>query len=114
MQAYRRLWHEAHAAGHAAAAEIIPAPMLVANMAGTVVDRVDDGVCGFGWVELNGREGFTRWAKQQGLLDPYGSRPMVWVYDYGQSMTRKAAYARAFAAVLQQHNVTAHARSRMD
>ncbi len=78
---------------------------------------VEDGVCGFAWVNIKpANSAFGRWVKenQLGRPDSYAGGICVWIHDFNQSMQKKETYASAFAGVLRQHNITAYASSRMD
>lgn len=44
----------------------------------------------------------------------YGGGWCIWVRAYGQSMTRKEAYANHFAAKLREYGIDAHSESRLD
>lgn len=111
---FARVSREAHEAGMAAGRACAPAPMVVVDADGGVY-RVPDGVCGFAWVQLKGNTPFGRWAKAIGVADKgYPTGLTIWVHEFGQSMTRKEAYARAYATVLRANGIDAHAASRMD
>lgn len=125
MTDFQTIYREADAAGKKAADACVPRPMVVGSpttLLGNDIDRskptyyVADGVCGFAWVAFKGNTPWGRWAKKQGVAKPnYPSGLSIWIGDYGQSMERKAAYARAFAGVLQQHGIKdAYSSSRMD
>lgn len=124
---FETLWQKALDAGNAAAAACTPTPMIVGTakaIFGPGADDIDyskptyyvgSGVCGFAWVTFKGNTGFGRWAKKAGIAKPaYGGGLMYRVSGYGQSLERKEAYARAFAAVLTEAGITAYAQSRMD
>lgn len=119
------LVERAEAAGHAAAMGSTPTPMVVSEHENMFNDAspvkkayyVPDGVCGFAWVNV--RPGTSRLAKYlketgKGRTDSYEGGVKVWVSAYGQSMTRKEAYAHAYAAVLSEAGFKAYAGSRMD
>ena len=62
-----------------------------------------------------GNTAFGRWAKKMGVAKKaYGGGLQIWISDFNQSMERKYAYARAFAASLEAHGIDAFADSRMD
>lgn len=121
---YFAWWAEADAAGRAAADACKPTPMVVEQHANPLDDRsevkqswyVADGVCGFAWVTFHpGGSSFARWAcKVKDCRSAYHGGVQHWVSDYGQSMQRKEAYARAFARAIAAHGVTAYPGSRMD
>jgi hypothetical protein len=76
---------------------------------------LDDWPCGFAWVEFAGNTPFGRWAKETGLAKKaYPKGLSIWISAYGQSMTKKAAYAAAYAEVLRADGIVAYAGSRMD
>ena len=118
---FQALFDKAREAGLAAGRAAIPTPMIVSRV-DPVTDRVletyppvMDGVCGFAWVTIKGTTPFARWAKKAGLVSKaHPSGYWFWIGDFNQSLTRKEAYARAFAEVLREAGVTAYAGSRMD
>lgn len=114
----REIYIEACTAGHAAGMACNPAPMRVRYRGRDGEDRVevvDDGPCGFAWVNIPGTGAFARWAKSEGhARKDYPKGLCFWISDHDQSMARKEAHARAFAAVLVKHGIKAVARSRMD
>jgi len=121
---FEALFDLAEAAGRQAADNATVVPMVVGTAKGLFDDSfdttkptyfVEGGVCGFAWVKFKGNTAFGRWAKKNGKARPaYGGGLQVWVSGYQQSMQRKAAYAQAFAGVLNEAGVTAYAESRMD
>lgn len=120
---YSALFAKADAAGKAAANGCQPTPMIVGTAKGfsNEIDFrqptyfVADGVCGFAWVSFAGNTAWGRWAKKAKLArSGYPKGLQIWISDYGQSMQLKEAYARAFAAVLQDAGIDAYAGSRMD
>lgn len=107
---FNALAREAHAAGDAAAVAATPRPMHVEGFA-----TVEDGVCGFAWVNVKGNTAFGRFAARVGWRkDSYYGGRTLWVRAYGQSYTRKLAYATAYAKVLNDAGVPATAMGRMD
>jgi hypothetical protein len=108
----------AHRAGMEAGNNAIPTPMVVVNSdTNQIVDVVDDGLCGFAWINIKPARGaFVNYLKSRnwGKLDSYYGGYTIWVHNFGQSVTRKEAYAKAFAEVLQNHGLTAYAGSRLD
>lgn len=110
---FQSLASQAHSAGMSALQGATPTPMIVAG--GGERYFVSEGACGFAWVELPGNCAFGRWAKKVGLARPaYPKGLNIWVSEGGQSIDRKEAYARAYAAVLQDAGVPAFAGSRLD
>jgi hypothetical protein len=124
-QGFKGLYKKAATAGHAAAKAATPAPMVVGTAVG-LTDEIDstkpryfvpEGVCGFAWIIVRpGNCRFANWLKRQNLAkhDSYYGGVTIWVGEYGQSMTRKEAYAHAFATVLRDAGITAYPYSRMD
>lgn len=115
--AFEALFAKAHTAGHAAATACVPDPMVVVDSARCECYHVSDGVCGFAWINIKpGGSAFARFLKARSLArtDSYYGGVTVWAGDYGQSMERKEAYARAFAAVLREAGINAYSHSRMD
>jgi hypothetical protein len=99
-----------------AGAAIVPRPMIVQDGTGHVYEPVMDGVCGFASVTVfPGTSSFARWAsKNAGWRKAYGGGMQLWVGQFNQSMTRKEAYARAFAQVLRDGGFDARSGSLMD
>jgi hypothetical protein len=113
---FAALYQRAHDAGMAAGNAVKPIPMSVRS-GSVIVDVVADGVCGFAWVIVHpGTCSFARWlTKAKDASKAYhGGVYACWVREFNQSMTRKEAYARAFANVLRAAGITAYAESRMD
>jgi hypothetical protein len=106
----------AHRAGLKAGNEVIPnAVNIVSN--GLVIDTMQDGVCGFAWINIRPARGaFVNYlkARQWGDVNTYSGGYDIWVSQFNQSMTRKHAYAIAFAEVLNQYGIKASASCRMD
>lgn len=124
--AFRALYHKAHDAGNAAAAACVPVPMHVVGRANPLDDSspivkryapVMDGVCGFAWINVKpGNSAFAKFLKAEGLArsDSYEGGVCVWVGAFNQSLSRKEAYAHAFANVLSNEGIRAYSMSRMD
>ena len=121
---HKALYEKAVAAGMAALEAARPRPMVVQQHVNMADDSspvaqqwlVPDGVCGFAWVTIMpGNCSFALWMKKNADASRgYHGGMRFWVHEGGQSMERKEAYARAFAAVLQAAGVKAYAGSRMD
>jgi len=123
---YEALFNKAHLAGLHAGDSVAVAPMYVVEHTNPLDDNspikkvyppVMDGVCGFAWVNVRpGTSTFARWLRKtnKGRTDSYAGGVTIWVGHYNQSMTRKEAYARAFAEVLRSAGITAYSNSRMD
>jgi hypothetical protein len=120
-----KLHAEAHAAGMKAGEGVRPAPMLVVERANAFDDNspvvkayepVMEGVCGYAWVNIRPATcSFARWLSKNNIgHSSYHGGWDMWVGEFGQSMERKEAYARAYAEVLRQHDIKAHTMSRMD
>jgi len=111
---HSELYDAAHNAGIKAGEACVPTPMTVVG--GGQEYYVEGGVCGFAWVgSINGNSSFGRWLKKTGKGSKgYPSGMSIWVYEFGQSMTRKSAYAGAFARVLREGGVKCYPGSRMD
>lgn len=110
-------------AGTVAAKSCEVAAMVVTERANALDDSsavkkawiCEGGVCGFAWVKVKGNCAMARWLKKyKGARKGYYGGTELWVRGYGQSMSRKEAYAEAFAEVLRANGVTAYAGSRMD
>lgn len=122
---YEEIWQEAVAAGTAAGESAIPAPIVVGestSVFGSEIDfakptyYVSEGVCGFASVHFAGNTAFGRWAKKSELAEKhsYYGGLYVWVKQFGQSLTRKEAYAKAFAEVLRKNGIEVWVDSRLD
>lgn len=114
------IFRAADIAGMAAGRAHTPAPMgvyqsdLQGNRLGPT-EIVMDGVCGFAWIKIAGNTSFGRWAKKTGRArNGYYGGLLISASEFGQSMERKTAYARAFAKVLNENGVKAYAESRID
>ena len=108
----------AEAAGMKAGLEVCPNPMFVKDEKTGQTYNVAEGMCGFAWVNISPARGkFVNYLKKLGK----GHKSYYGGYDYwvgslelGQSITRKEAYANAFAKVLQEWGIKAYAMSRLD
>jgi hypothetical protein len=75
------------------------------------------GGCGFAWVLVKPANcRFARWLNAHGHASKshYDPGMKLWVSDYGQNSSAKFAYAAAYANVLTNAGITAHADSRLD
>ena len=115
------LFDAANIAGVLAAKAVTPEPMHVVGhdpRTGMKIryEPVLDGVCGFAWVKIRpATSRFARWLKRTDKgSSAYGGGLMVWISDHRQSLTLKAAHARAMADVLRAAGINAYAESRMD
>ena len=116
------IYHQARAAGLAAAQCARVAPMIVnahknpldSNSEITKQYFVSDGVCGFASVVIKNIK-FANGLKKMNIgRKNYGSGWNISVHDFNQSLTRKEVYAHAFADVLRANGVDAYVDSRMD
>lgn len=121
---FEALWLKAHEAGMAAVSGAKVVPMVVQQHASMVDDSsrvvkewfVEDGVCGFAWVNVHpGTSKFARWMKEaKGCSKGYPGGMQFWIHEFNQSMQKKEVYAHAFAKVLQEAGIKAYAGSRLD
>lgn len=125
VDAVQNLVARAHNAGMRAGLLCRPTPMLVGealSLVSTEIDfskpiyRVDDGACGFAWINFPGNKPFGKAMKKLGLSRAgYPTGQQVWVSEFGQSVERKAAYAGAYAKVLKAAGIEdVYAGDRMD
>lgn len=125
-QEFQDLYARAEAAGKEAAEAVQVTPMVVYSGM-SIFDRtpditkpvyqIDDGVCGFASIHIKpANSKFANWLKANKLAqkDYFRGGLYIWVSDYNQSMTRKEAYATAFAEVLVKAGYKAYAESRLD
>jgi hypothetical protein len=118
------IWNAAHEAGMIAGKECMPIPMVVQEHVNMLDDKspikqqwtISDGPCGFASVYVKGNNSFVKWCKlnKKASKGYYGGTLVKWVCEFNQSMTRKEAYAHAFADVLNKAGLEAWAESRMD
>ena len=126
MNTSETIYAEAHAAGMTAGNGCTPTPMVVGQPTTPLGDDIDyekdtyyvsDGVCGFAWINIKPARGaFVKYLKENhiGRKDSYYGGYTIWVSGFGQSLTRKENYARAFTEVLRKNGLTAYSMSRMD
>ncbi len=98
-----------------AALEVTCSPMHVTD--GVNNYTVNDGVCGFAWVNIRPARGkFVKLLKDRkiGSTDSYYGGYTVWSKANTQSLTRNQEWARAFARVLNSNGIKATAASRID
>lgn len=121
---FQTIFNEAMKRGREAAQACRPTPMMVAQHASPLDDAspiekswiVEGGVCGFAWIVIRpATSAFARWLKKQrhGGVGYYGGLEVA-ISDYGQSMEKKEAHARAMSKYLQSVGIKAYAQSRMD
>ena len=126
MKTPQEIYSEAHSAGLAAGHGCTPTPMVVGTPTTPLGNDIDysketyyvaDGMCGFAWINIKPARGkFVKYLKDNdiGRKDSYYGGYTVWVSEFGQSVTRKENYARAFAKVLEDNGITAYSMSRLD
>ena len=119
------LFARAHEAGMSAGRSVGVTPMVVGTPTeffGSDIDYskpthfVEEGVCGFAGVVIKPARGkFVSLLKKMGLgyKHYYGGYYMP-CHEFNQSLTRKEAYAEAFARVLGETGMRCYVNSRMD
>ncbi len=125
----RELYERADEAGMKAAKAHTPTPMIVEQHKNVMDDNspvvqswnVSGGVCGFSWsVVRPGNCSFANWLKKngKGKYSDYDKGVIVWaggdITGFGQSMTTKESYSRAFANVISDAGIKIFTYSRMD
>ena len=122
----RAIYEMADKAGQEAVERLVVRPMVVSQHTNPMVDSspvarswfVEDGVCGFAWVNVKpAHSKFAKFLVVSGLArkDTYNGGVTLWVSQYNQSLQKKEAYAYAFAKVLRDNGIEkAYADSRMD
>jgi hypothetical protein len=118
------LYTQAHNAGNVAVTQTTVTPMIVSQHANPLDDGsetikqwyVEDGVCGFASVII--KPANSKFAKflvaNQLARKHYAGGVSMFIRDFNQSLTKKEAYAYAFAKVLNDNGITAYVDSRMD
>ena len=118
------IYTQAHTAGNAAVTQTTVTPMIVSQQANPLNDNsetikqwvVNDGVCGFASVIV--KPANSKFAKflvaNQLARKHYAGGVSMSIFDFNQSLTKKEAYAYAFAKVLNDNGITAYVDSRMD
>ena len=103
-----------------------PIPMIVGDAKGLLSNEIDytkkvyhvsEGVCGFAWVNIKpANSKFAKYLREIGVArkDSYRGGISMSVFEFGQSLTRKEAYADAYASTLREYGIKAYAESRMD
>ena len=116
QEAHDKLHAAAHRAGMAAGNAAQPDPMTVVDSANGTAWTVPEGLCGFAWVKVSARGSFARWALDCGLMRKSSVQPGAFlrVHEFGQSMIRKEAYAKAYADRLSRAGIDATYGSRLD
>ena len=120
-----KLLERAHLMGMDAGRSVGVTPMLVGTpteLMGNDIDYskptyvVNDGVCGFAGVVIKPARGkFVSYLKSIGMgYKHYYGGWYVSVREFNQSLTRKEAYANAYAKVLSEAGFKCYVDSRMD
>ena len=92
-----------------------PVPMAVFGKDQAYV--VEDGVCGFAWIEIRPARGpLVTYLKKskQGYYSSYEGAYIFPIHDFNQSLARKEAMAYAMAAYLCNCGYNVYAGSRID
>lgn len=122
---WQALYDKAHAAGLEAGQAVTPTPMTVVQRANPLDDNspvvkayepVADGVCGFAGVRFPGNTSWGKWCKANKIARKgYPTGLHISCHAFNQSLTRKTAYATAFAKVLTEAGIEkVYVESRMD
>ena len=120
-----KLLERAHLMGMDAGRSVGVTPMVVGTpttLFGSEIDYskktyfVEGGVCGFAGVVIKPARGkFVSYLKSIGIGNKhYYGGYYVSVHEFGQSLTRKEAYASAYAKVLSEVGMNCYVDSRMD
>lgn len=110
---FEKIYEQAVQAGLEAVKKCHVTPMYLTDGVQTYV--IEEGLCGFASIHFMGNTKFGRWAKAKGIASKgYPKGLYIWVGDFGQSYTRKKAYAQAFAEVLRENGIDAWSESRLD
>lgn len=114
--AFEKLWAEASAAGYAAGDHMTPRPMLVSDSTGRPIEHVDEGLCGFAWLNVRGaNKGFGHWLLKTGRARRgYYGGAEVWIHAHNQSYERKLKHAQTMAHILKEAGIEASASGRLD
>ena len=114
---FKAIVKEASNAADKAGKGAVPTPMRITGYGRTEV--VDDGVCGFAWLNIGGRGKFAAWLKQEGYAKKsYYKGYDIWssnFYNYnGQSYERKMKAMGAASSVLTKHGIKNYVDGRLD
>jgi hypothetical protein len=118
------IYAQANDKGNAAVQMTTVAPMIVQQRENPLNDNsklvreyfVADGVCGFASVTVKPANcKFAKYLVANGLgRKGYGGGVSMSIRQFNQSLTKKEAYAYAFASVLNEHGIKAYVESRID
>lgn len=111
---FARLCAKAHAEGMKAGLAVGPSTMYISD--GSLTYAVPDGPCGFAWVLVRpSNSGLAKYLREQWRArQAYKGGTQLSVFEFGQSMIRKEAYATAMAKVFSEAGYQATPESRMD
>ena len=112
------LLKKAEDAGLKAGLEVSTTPVTFKDTHSGQTYDVTEGMCGFAWVNISHARGkFVNYLKKLGKgHKSYHGGWDYWVSssELGQSITRKEAYADAFAKVLKEWGINCYSMSRLD
>ena len=118
------IYSQAHYKGNVAVQMTTVTPMVVQQRENPLNDDsrvvrqyvVNDGVCGFASVTVKpANSKFAKFLVANGLgRKSFNGGVSMSIRDFNQSLTKKEAYAYAFASVLNEHGIKAYAESRID
>ena len=118
------IYQQAHEHGNLAVKMAFVTPMVVQQRENPLNDDskvvreyfINDGVCGFASVTVKPANcKFAKFLVANGLgRKSFNGGVSMSVRDFNQSLTKKEAYAYAFASVLNEHGIKAFVDSRMD
>jgi len=115
---FSQIWSMAYEAGTEAGNAAQCTPMIITEEIGPNPGQqwmVPDGPCGFAEIKFAGNTQWGRWAKKErGCTKAYPKGLHYWVGEFGQSYTRKSAFAIAFAKVLNNYGIDCYTSSRLD
>ena len=118
------IYQQAHEHGNLAVKMAFVTPMVVQQRENPLNDDskvvreyfINDGVCGFASVTVKPANcKFAKFLVANGLgRKSFNGGVSMSVRDFNQSLTKKEAYAYAFASVLNEYGIKAYVESRMD
>jgi hypothetical protein len=113
---FQMLLGKAEKAGYAAGDNMTPRPMTVTDSSGNVIDQVNEGLCGFAWINVrSANKGFGNWLIKQGIARKgYYGGAEIWIHAHNQSYERKLAHARAMADIINEAGFECYANGRLD
>lgn len=103
------LANKAHHEGMLAGQAVKPKGMLVHGKDEWGIQKiweVPEGLCGFACIRMDARSAFAKFLLREGMAKRgYEKGIVIYVHQFNQSWERKAAYAAAYAKVLQQAEI---------